>query len=233
MDITVIPCVGSLANAAAIIAGSLAGLAAAGRLPARVPEQLSRVLGAFTAILGVSMSMSGSFGLATLISLAAGTAIGTALDIHGACEHLAEWVKKKIHARDERFVDAFVTSSVLFVMGSMGILGSIEDGLGNFPSILFTKAIMDGVSSIVFASSMGMGVIFSSVPVLIYQAVITLCASTAQTLFTQDIIDALAAIGGVMLFALGLNLIGAAKIKTADQLPAILLAVLSAVFFGQ
>lgn len=223
--VTMIPFAGSIANAILIAAGAGIGIAAAGRMPKRVPESLLPTLGVFTAILGVGMAQSGTFGLSTLICLALGTAIGSALDINGMFERFAEWTKKKIRVRDERFVDAFVGPSVMFVMGSMGILGAIEEGLGGFPAILLTKAIMDGVSSVVFGSTMGIGVIFASVPVFVYQAVISLCASSAQGMFTPAIMGALSGIGGVMLVSIALNLIGAAKIKTANQLPAIVLAV--------
>jgi len=167
-----------------------------------------------------------------LFSFVGGAAIGELLDIHTALERFGEWARRKLKMKDERFGEAFISASLIFCTGSMAILGAIEEGLGEFPKILITKSMIDGISSIVFAISLGIGTAFSGLAILVYQGAITLTAAAAQSFMTQHVIDSMTAVGGLMIICIGLNMLGIAKIRTSNQLPGILIAALIAAFTG-
>jgi uncharacterized membrane protein YqgA involved in biofilm formation len=185
-------------------------------------------IGVFVMYLGIDMAGASTGILNLLFSFIGGTAIGEAMNIHDALERFGEWAKRKLKMRDERFGEAFISASLIYCTGSLAILGSIEEGLGGFPAILVTKSIIDGTSSIVFAATLGVGTAFSAFSVLVYQGTITLCASAAQSIMTQPVIDSMTAVGGLMIVCIGINLLGVAKIRTSNQLPGIVIAALIA-----
>lgn len=232
MDISAIPFAGSIANAAAVIICGAIGLLIGRRLPERIGHAMITSLGLFTSVLGISMALSsGSPSLAAIISIVAGTAIGEALDIETRLERLADAIKARLKLRDEKFVEAFVSTSLIYCVGSMAILGAIEEGLGGWPSILLAKSLMDGLSGIPFAATLGVGVLFSAGPVLIYQVLLTIGASAVERFMTPEIVASITSVGGLMILSIGLNLIGVTKIRTSCQLPALVIAAVAAAAF--
>ncbi|GHV52447.1 membrane protein [Synergistales bacterium] len=219
-----IPASGTLFNVALILFGSMMGMLIGKRIPKALTDALISVIGVFILYLGFSMANSGAGMLKMLFSIIGGTAAGELLGINNAINSFGEWAKGKLRMRDERFSDAFVSTSLIYCMGSLAILGSIEDGLGGFPAILTAKAVMDGVSALVFSASLGVGVAFSAFSILVYQGSITLLASVAQSIMTDPVIESMSSVGGLMLICVGLNLLGITKIKTSNQIPAILFA---------
>ncbi len=225
-----IPIAGSAFNALTILLGSFVGLTAGKRLPQRLTEALMTAVGVFVLYLGLDMARTETPMLVLLFGFVGGTLIGELLHIHEALERFGEWAKRALRMKDERFGEAFITASLVYCTGSLAILGSIEEGLGGFPTILITKAILDGASSIVFSVSMGVGVAFSVVPILLYQGTITLTAAAAQSVMGPPVVNAMTAVGGLMVACIGFNMLGLTKIRTSNQIPGIVVAALLAAF---
>jgi len=148
------------------------------------------------------------------------------LDLEKMIDVLAEKMKKKIKIKDEKFSEGLLTAFLLFCMGSMTILGAFEEGMKNDPSLLITKAVMDGFAAIALASAFGIGVGFSVVPLLIYQGGLTLFAGYLGGFFSEVMISELTAVGGTLLIGLGINILEIKKIKIFNILPALILVVL-------
>lgn len=224
------PASGSILNAVFVIIGAILGLKIGHHLPKRLTDSLMAAISVFVIYLGFEMARS-SVGLLTMLfSFVGGTAIGELIDIHSALERFGEWAKAALRMKDERFGEAFVSTSLIYCSGSLAILGPIEQGLGGFPTILVTKSIIDGTSASLFSISLGIGTAFSALPILLYQGSITLAAKAAQTVLTQPVIDSMTAIGGLMIVCIGLNTLGVAKIRTSNQLPGVVIAALITTF---
>lgn len=217
---------GTLINAGAIIVGSIVGLIIHSKLPERITTITFQGIGLFTIVLGVSMAMKTSNFLIMIISIVSGSVIGEFLDLENAIVRFSEWIKSKTKFGDDKFSEGFITSSLLFCMGSMAILGAIEEGLGGNPNLLLAKSVLDGVASIVLAASLGIGVIFSAVPLLLYQGGITLFAGSLQHFLTDTIINELTAVGGLLLIGLGISLLEIKKLKIMNMLPSLLIVVI-------
>jgi len=145
---------------------------------------------------------------------------------------VGDWVRQRLKLNNKRFTEGFVTASLLYCVGAMSILGAIEEGTGNAPSLLLTKAVMDGFSSIALASALGIGVVFSAFPVFIYQGAITLLAFLFGNLLDSGTIHEISAIGGVMLVGLGINLLGIKQLKVVNLLPALIVIGFLRYFFA-
>ena len=222
---------GTLINAGAIIVGSIVGLIIHSKLPERITTITFQGIGLFTIVLGVSMAMKTSNFLIMIISIVSGSVIGEFLDLENAIVRFSEWIKSKTKFGDDKFSEGFITSSLLFCMGSMAILGAIEEGLGGNPNLLLAKSVLDGVASIVLAASLGIGVIFSAVPLLLYQGGITLFAGSLQHFLTDTIINELTAVGGLLLIGLGISLLEIKKLKIMNMLPSLLIVVILSYVF--
>lgn len=230
---------GTIVNMAAILIGSGIGLFLKNGIPKRLQTTISGAVGLCVVFVGITgaikglMSVSGTTfetkdTLVVVICMAVGAAIGEWLDLEQKMENLGDWVKSKLPkgASTSNFTEAFVSTSLVFCVGAMAIVGSIEDGLNHDCTMLFTKAVMDGVLSVVFAASMGIGVAFSMFPIGIYQGGITLLAGLVKPYLTDLMIGRLSCIGSILIFALGLNLTIGTKIKIANMLPAVFLPVI-------
>lgn len=222
---------GTLINAGAIILGSIIGLIIHSKLPERITTITFQGIGLFTIVLGVSMAMKTSNFLIMIVSIVSGSVIGEFLDLESAIDRFSEWIKSKTKFGDDKFSEGFITSSLLFCMGSMAILGAIEEGLGGNPNLLLAKSVLDGVASIVLAASLGIGVIFSAVPLLLYQGGITLFAGSLQNFLTDTIINELTAVGGLLLIGLGISLLEIKKLKIMNMLPSLLIVVILSYVF--
>ena len=226
---------GTIINILAVLLGSLLGVLFGGRLPERMREAVMSVLGLFTLGLGVMMFLKSENVLVVLAALLTGTLLGEWWRIEEGLAMFGEHLKAsfsgtfKAH-NHSRFVEGFITASILFCVGPMAILGSIQDGLTGDFSLLATKSIMDGFAALAFTSTMGIGVAFSVIVILVFQGGISLLATQIQNLATPAMINEMSAAGGVILMGVALGtILNLRKIRTGNFLPALFLAPLFAV----
>lgn len=221
---------GSIVNAIAIIIGSLLGLFIK-RIPERMKNLVTQSISLVIIVLGISLAMKTNSVLIVIFSLALGAVVGEWLNIEGKLDKLGHFIESKVKTKNEGSISkGFVTSTLLFCVGAMAILGALDSGLRNNHEILYTKSLMDGFLSIILTSTLGVGVLFSFIPVFLYQGFIAIFASFVPNLVTQqllnEIIAEISGTGGILLFALGLNSLGVIKIKIGNMLPSILFALL-------
>lgn len=226
-----IPLLGSLTNAAAIILGSLAGILLRRQLPAKILELPMQGMGIFAATLGVSMAMTSRNMLIVIISISVGSAVGSFLNLECGLRRAADRLEERFAGGSHGLSAGFIAATVLYCTGSMAVLGAFEEGLGGYPSLLLAKSAMDGLASIALSASLGLGVLFSSLAVLLYQGTLTLAASYIQPFMTEAAVTEMTATGGLMLVAIGLNILSLTKIRSMDMIPALGTAVLLAKFF--
>ncbi len=231
---------GTLANMAAILFGSAVGLLLKGGLKQRFQTTIMNALGLAVMFVGISGALQGLYvvkgeGLETvnvmlmIVSLAIGGFLGELIDIEARLDHMGEWIKTTLKVRGEKgqnFVEGFVSSSLLFCIGAMAIIGSLQDGLAQDASMLYAKAIIDGVVAIFFASTLGIGVFFSILPLGIYQGGITLSAKYIEPYLSEQMIANLSFLGSILIFGIGINMIFGKKIKCGNLLPAVLIPIL-------
>ena len=222
---------GTLINVLAVIIGSLAGLIIHSRLPRKITTITFQGIGLFTIFLGINMASKTNELLLMIFSIVIGSIIGEVIDIDQYITKFSEYLKSKIKSKNTKFSEGFITAFLLFCMGSMTILGTIEEGLGGEPRLLLAKSVLDGFSSIALAASLGIGVLFSAVPLLIYQGGLTLFAGLIGNSFNDVIIIELSAVGGLLLIGLGLNILEIKKLKIANMLPSLVIVVILAYFF--
>lgn len=222
--------VGTLINAGAIIAGSFIGLMFRSKIPERYIRIVFQGIGLFTLFVGVAMSLKTNNYLLLVLSIVLGGLIGTFLILEQRLDRFSEWLKIKIKGKSNKFSEGLVTAFLLYCMGSMTILGAIEEGLGNPPNLLLAKSLMDGVSSIALSAGLGYGVMFSVIPLLIYQGSLTLLSSFFGSKISEEIINELSAVGGLLLLGMGLNILKISDIKIVDMLPSLLVVLLLAYF---
>ena len=231
---------GTIINTAAIVAGGAGGALFGRFLKENVQDTLTRVCGVstlFIAITGALEQMltiengaivSGG-AMLMILCLTIGAVIGELLNLEGVFERFGEWLKRKTgNAKDKRFVDAFVTASLTVCIGAMAIVGSIEDGISGDYSILATKAVLDFIIIMVMSCSMGRGAVFSAIPVAILQGSITALAGLVRPLMTEAALNNLSMVGNVLIFCVGINLVWGKKVRVANLLPAIVIAVIAA-----
>ena len=222
--------IGTLVNAGAVILGSTIGLLIQKKLPERITRVAFQGIGLFTIFLGIYMALKTSNFLIIIFSILIGSIIGAGIDIDKYMNRFGEFLKKKIKTKSEKFTLGMVTAFLLFCMGSMTILGAIEEGLGGYPHLLFAKSVLDGFASIALASTLGIGVMFSIIPLIIFQGALTLFASLFQNILSTPVIDEITAVGGLILIGLGINILEIKKLKVINMLPAIIIAGILAYF---
>ncbi len=230
---------GTLANMAAILIGSTIGLILQGGLKQRFQSTIMNALGLAVMFVGISGALQGLFvvnkdGLETanvmlmIISLAIGAFIGELIDIETRLDHVGEWIKATLKVKGEKgqnFVEGFVNSSLLFCIGAMAIIGSLQDGLSGDALTLYGKSIIDGTVAIFFASTLGIGVFFSIIPLGIYQGLITISAKYIEPYLSDQMVANISFIGSILIFGIGINMIFGKKIKCGNILPAVLVPV--------
>lgn len=231
---------GTVINTAAILAGGVCGALFGRVLSQSTQDTLMKVCGVGTLFIAISGAMEGmltvqdgkivSSGALLIIGcLAIGAVIGEALNIEGAFERLGQWLKVKTgNAKDKTFVNAFVSASLTVCIGAMAIVGSIQDGLTGDYSILATKAVLDLIIIMVMSSSMGKGAAFSAIPVAMLQGSMTALAGLMRPVMTEVALANLSLVGNVLIFCVGINLVFGKKVKVANLLPAIGIAVAAA-----
>ncbi|HNZ61085.1 MAG TPA: DUF554 domain-containing protein [Methanofastidiosum sp.] len=222
---------GTIVNVFAIILGSILGILIKSRFPERINKIIFQVIGLFTITLGITMAIKTNNFLIVAFSLIIGSVIGEIIDIEKYLEKLSEKLKNKLKNSSDKFSEGFVTATLIYCIGPMAILGSIEEGLGNAPNLLFAKSVLDGVASIALSSALGIGVMFSAIPLLLYQGGITLFASYVSNYLSDALIIELSAVGGILLLGLGINIAEIKKFKVVNMLPSLFVVVVLSYFF--
>lgn len=222
---------GTIVNAGAILAGGLIGLAAGGRIPQRVKTILMQALGLSTLIIGLKMALSTQEVIPIVGSLLLGALTGELLRIEDGLEKVGYWLQKRSRSNSSTFVSGFVTTSVLYCTGAMVIIGAIQDGTTGNATTLYVKAMLDGVASIAFASTLGIGVLFSVASVFLVQGSITLLSSNLVFLQRPDILGPITSTGGLLIIAIAINVLNIAKIRVGNLLPALVYAVMIAMIW--
>jgi uncharacterized protein len=216
---------GTLINTATVIVGSTVGTFLRSRFPDRVRQMVMWGVGLVSLVIGLQMSLSTKNILVVLGSLLTGGIIGELIGLEEGLKKVGDKLQAKLSTeKDSTFSKGFVTSSLLFCVGPMTILGSIQDGLSGDYTLLATKSILDGFASLALAASMGWGVLFAALTVLIYQGSLTLGAGLVKTLLTEPMVAEMTATGGTLILAIGLNLLDLTAIRVANFLPGLVVA---------
>ena len=211
---------GVLINAVLVIIGTMIGLIFKGERLKNIGQRIFEAFALFVLVMGVSGAMDLSEPLIILGSIIAGVAIGEIIDIDKQFTRLGNWLQNKFAKNDSGFSRGFIEASLLFCVGSMTILGALQSGLEGEHTIYITKGILDMVSAITFAMGSGIGVAFSSISVVVYQGLLTLCASFLSPVLSEEMIALSSTIGSLFLIAIVTNMLGITKIKVANFIPA-------------
>lgn len=228
--------IGVLVNTATVIIGSLIGLLFKKSISRRFTDAIMLGIGLCTIYIGISGALEGENTLILILSIVLGAAMGTGLDIDKRINDLGDWIEKRFKKADGNSVsvaEGFVTASLLFCIGAMTIVGSLNAGLTGDNEMLFTKSLLDLISSLILSVSLGIGVMFAAAFVFAFQGSIVLLAQSLQPILTDSAIAEITCAGSLLILALGLNLIGLTKIKVANYLPAIVVAPLLSWLFTQ
>lgn len=231
---------GTIANVAAIMIGSFIGLLLKGGLKQRFQDTIMNALGLAVMFIGLSGALQGIFYIKgeqldtknimlMIVSLAVGAFLGEVINIEARLDRMGEMIKKTLKVKGEKgqnFVEGFVTSSLLFCVGAMAIIGSLEDGLSGDSSMLLAKGFIDGVCAIIFTSTLGIGVVFSVIPLGVYQGSITLAAKYVEPFLSDQLINNVSFIGSILIFGIGINMIFGKKIKCGNLLPAVFIPII-------
>lgn len=228
--------IGVLVNTATVIIGSLIGLLFKKSISRRFTDAIMLGIGLCTIYIGISGALEGENTLILILSIVLGAAMGTGLDMDKRINDLGDWIEKRFKKADGNSVsvaEGFVTASLLFCIGAMTIVGSLNAGLTGDNEMLFTKSLLDLISSLILSVSLGIGVMFAAAFVFVFQGSIVLLAQSLQPILTDSAIAEITCAGSLLILALGLNLIGLTKIKVANYLPAIVVAPLLSWLFTQ
>ena len=217
---------GTLFNVVMVLVGSIIGLFFKKFISSELNKKIFFVMGLFTIVLGFSMAIKSSDFILMFLSIIGGVICGESMQLDNSILRLINKLKNKISIKDDKFSDGILTAFLLFCVGSMTIVGSIDEGLGKRPDILYTKSVMDGISSIILASTFGIGVLFSIFPMLIFQGGITILVFYYKDFLSIELINHISSVGGVLIVALGFKLLGYKKINPTNMIPAIFLIVI-------
>lgn len=233
---------GTIINTIAILVGGFIGLFVKKGINQKLLDSVMRAIGVAVMFVGISGALTGllkidsgtlntSGTMLMIISLILGTFIGELLKIEDKLESIGEKLKSKVKVKDgTNFVEGFVTTTLIFCVGAMAIVGSIQDGLTGDYTMLAAKSILDGIMALIIASTMGVGALFSAIPVAIYQGSITILAEFISPILSQELILNLSYIGSTLIFCIGVNQLFGKKIKTGNMLPALLIPVIYELF---
>ena len=220
---------GTIVNTIAVIIGASIGQLLKKGLPENLEDTMMKGLGLCTLFLGIRGSLEGNNSLILIISMVVGALIGEGIDLDEKLNRFGKWLENKFKSKDGDKVsiaEGFVSASLLFCVGAMTVVGSLQSGLQGNHEMLFNKSMLDFVAAIIFASSMGIGVLFSAAFVLVYQGAITLAAQWVAPFLTDTIIAEMTCVGSVIIIGIGLNLLGITKLKVMNYVPAIFIPIL-------
>lgn len=219
---------GSVVNAIGIMIGGGLGLFLT-KMTAQMKDTVTKMMGIGILVQGIQMALLTESLIAVLVCICLGAILGEYWQLENKIHQCGDYLENKLGQSDGQFSEAFVTATLLFVIGSMGIIGAIQSGIANDHTILFTKAVMDGVLAIILSSTMGVGIIFSAGPVLIYQGLIAIFASLIGQALPKPYIAVLmpeiSAVGGILIIAISLNLMSIVKLRVSNVLPSLLLII--------
>ena len=229
---------GVVVNSLAIICGGILGLIIKKGIPKGLDKCIMDGLALVVTYMGISGALKGDNPLYIIVSMTVGIIIGELIDIDNLLNKLGIFIDNKISKKDKKSTDekdnkiakGFVSSSLLYCVGAMAVVGSIQSGLSNDYSVLFAKSVLDGISSIFFAASMGVGVLFSSVAVFIYEGIITLGSSRLSNILSTNVVTYMTSVGSLLIMAMGLNMLKVCNIKVANMLPAMFIPVIFGIF---
>lgn len=226
---------GTIVNTGAIILGSLLGYTFKNFIPEKYSESMLKGIALAVIIIGIKLGLQGNNLILLIISILIGTLIGEILGIEDKLEKIGEKLENKFSNSNSNSNDSlargFVTCTLIYCIGSMAIVGSIQSGLTGNHEILYTKSILDGITSITMASTLGIGVLLSSVSVFIYQGAITLLAGALKSILTEVTVNEMTAVGGVLIMAIGLNFLDIKRIKVGNMLPAVFIPIIYFLIF--
>ena len=217
---------GTIVNSLSIIFGGIIGLTLKKGLNANYKNTIMDGVSLTVIIIGIMSAIKTKNAVLLVLSVVIGGLIGERVSIEKKLDNLGDILESKIKTQNSGFSKGFVASTLVFCVGAMAIVGSLEAGIHQSYETLFAKSVLDGISSIIFASTMGIGVIFSAIPVFIYQGMITLLSKNLGLYLTPMVINEISAVGGVLIIGIGISLLGLKKIKVAHLLPAIFIPLL-------
>jgi uncharacterized membrane protein YqgA involved in biofilm formation len=220
---------GTIVNALAIVAGSLLGLLFRGGIPDQYCRTVMQAMGLVVILIGLQSAIKTDAILMVIISLGIGSLLGEWLRIEDRLERLGKILEARFSKSGDGIAKGFVTASLIFCVGAMAIVGALESGLAGNHQTLFAKSTIDGITSIVFASTMGLGVIFSAVSVFIYQGIITLSAAYVRPFLVPEVVGQMSAVGGMLIVAIGINILEIKQLRLGNMLPAIFVPLIYAV----
>ncbi len=222
--------IGTLINVAAILVGAALGLVLRRGMKPRESQTVMQGVGLSVVLIGLSGALETENTLLVILSMVLGGVAGSLLDIQARMDRLGQWAQRRLSrggdGADNTFAQGFVTASLVFCVGAMAVVGALDSGIRGDHSTLIAKSALDGVAAAVFASSMGVGVMLSAVPVLVYQGLIALLGTVVAPLLSDSVITEMSAVGGLLIAAIGLNMVLDKDIKVANLLPAILVPFL-------
>jgi uncharacterized membrane protein YqgA involved in biofilm formation len=212
---------GTIVNTFSIIIGSIIGLFFRGKIPEKYSKTVMHGIGLAVLLIGIKAALKTDAILIVIVSLAVGSFIGELLRIEDKLDQFGSWIGKRLSNDSAGISKGFVTTSLLYCVGAMAIIGSMESGLTGNHQTLYAKSILDGIGSILFASTLGIGVLFSAISVFVYQGLLTLTASSIKQFLLPEVVAQMSAVGGLLIFAIGIGLLEIKKIKIGNMLPAI------------
>lgn len=223
---------GTLVNMLAVVVGSLLGLLLKKGIPSRIEDTVSKGLGLCVLYIGITGCLKGTNALVTILSMVIGAAVGSLLDLDKQINRLGDWAQRRFRRKDGgvSVAEGFVTGSLLFCVGSMAVVGSLQSGLTGNHEMIYTKSMLDFVSAIILTSSLGIGVALSGAFVLVFQGAIVLLARWVQPLLSDYAVAEMSCAGGLLIIALSLNMLGLSKFKVANLLPAVFLPLILCLF---
>ncbi|MCT2345848.1 DUF554 domain-containing protein [Niallia taxi] len=220
---------GALANAIGVSVGTLLG-SLLRRIPESMKDTVMKIMGLAIVVLGMQMGLKTENFLIVILSLAIGAVIGELLALEDKITKLGDWLEKQVGSNKQGSISqGFITGTLIFVVGAMGIIGALDSGIRGNNDVLYTKAVIDGFIAIILTTTLGIGVLFSAIPVILYEGLIAIFATQIVRLVPDALMDQfvieMSATGGIMIIAIGLNLVGITKIKIANLLPALVIAI--------
>lgn len=229
MDLSML---GTIVNTLAILVGGSVGLLLKKGIKKSYQETIMQGMGLIVFVIGIQNALDTENMMLVIFSIVIGTLLGSIMGIEDKLEKLGNFLQSKVGSSDSNIATAFVSTSLIFCVGAMAIVGSLESGIHNNHETLFAKSMLDGISSIIFASTLGIGVLFSGVAVFIYQGALTLLAASLAHLFVPELITEMSAIGGVLIIAIAINVLEIKQIKVGNMLPAIFVPIIYFLFMG-
>jgi uncharacterized membrane protein YqgA involved in biofilm formation len=210
-----------MVNTLSIFIGSLIGLFFKGRIPEKYSKTIMHGIGLAVVLIGIKTALKTDAILIVILSLVMGSFLGELLRIEDKLDQFGSWIGRRLSNDSAGISKGFVSASLLYCVGAMAIIGSMESGLTGNHQTLFAKSILDGIGSVLFASTLGIGVLFSAVSVFSYQGLLTLTAASIKPFLLPEVVSQMSAVGGLLILAIGIDLLEVKKIKIGNMLPAI------------